>query len=70
MQKILSQVLDRDDWQQVPGKGGIFSSVGVAAGAFVAAANAAFAQAADTSLPKLASLIAVLHHGLRGVKLW
>ena len=70
MQKILSQVLDRDAWQQVPGKGGIFSSVGVAAGAFVAAANAAFAQAADTSLPKLASLIAVLHHGLRGVKLW
>ena len=54
----------------MPGKGGIFSSVGVAAGAFVAAANAAFAQAADTSLPKLASLIAVLHHGLRGLKLW
>ena len=51
----------------MPGKGGIFSSVGVAAGALVAAANAAFAQAADTSLPKLAGLTAVLHHGLRAV---
>jgi len=66
MKPFLSQVLNRDAWQQVPGNGGIFSSVGVAAGAHVAAANAAFAQAADTSLPKLASLIAVL----RGVKLW
>ena len=70
MQKFLSQVLDRDAWQQVPGKGGIFSSVGVAAGALVAAANAAFAQAADTSLPKMADLTAVLHHELRGVELW
>ena len=69
MQKILSQVLDRDDQQQVPGKGGIFSSVGVAACALVAAANAAFAQAADTSLPKLAGLTAFLHHGLQGEEL-
>ena len=67
IQKYLSQVLDRDDWQQVAGKGGIFSSVGIAAGEFVAAANA---QPADTSLSKLASLTAVLHHGLQGVKLW
>ena len=66
MQKFLSQVLNRDAWQQVPGKGGIFSSVGVAAGALVATVNAAFAQAVDTSLPKLADLTAVLHHGLRG----
>ena len=66
MQKFLLQVLDRDAWQQVPGKGGIFSSVGVAAGTLVAAANAAFAQAADTSLPKMAGLTAVLHHGLQG----
>lgn len=70
MQKFLLQVLDRDAWQQVPGKGGIFSSVGVAACALVAAANAAFAQAADTSLTKLAGFAAVLHHGLRGVELW
>lgn len=68
MQKFLLQVLDRDAWQ-VPGKGGIFSSVGVAACALVAAANAAFAQAADTSLTKLAGFAAVLHHGLRGVEL-
>ena len=70
MQKFLSQVLNRDARQQVPCKGGIFSSVGVAAGALVAAAaNAAFAKAADTSLPKLAGLTAVLHHGLQGEKL-
>ena len=69
MQKFLSQVLNRDAWQQVPGKGGIFSSVGVAAGALVAAANAAFAKAADTSPPKLVGLTAVLHHGLQGEEL-
>ena len=39
-------------------------------GALVAAVNAAFAQAADTSLTKLAGFAAVLHHGLRGVELW
>ena len=50
-------------------QGGIFSSVGVSAGALVAAANAAFAKAADTSLPKLAGLTAVLHHGLQGEEL-
>ena len=47
----------------------VHCSVGVAAGALVAAANAAFAKAADTSLPKLAGLTAVLHHGLQGEEL-
>ena len=46
------------------------SPVGVAACALIAAVSAAFAQPADTSLPKLADNTAVLHHGLRGVELW
>ena len=50
-------------------QGGIFSSVGVAAGALVAAANAAIAKAADASLPKLVGLTAMLHHGLQGEEL-
>ena len=54
----------------MPGKGGICSSVGVAAHTLVAAIQATLAQAADTSLLKVAGLTAAVHHGLSGVELY
>ena len=66
---ILLQVVGRDAWQEVPGKGGICSGVGVAARTLVAAIQATLAQAADTSLLEVAGLTAAVHHGLRGVEL-
>ena len=69
MQKILSQVLGRDAWQQVPCKRGFFSSVGVAAGALVAASQTTLAQAAGTCLVQLTGYTTALGHWLRGVKL-
>ena len=54
----------------MPGKGGICSSVGKAAHTLVAAIQATLAQAADTSLLKVAGLTAAVHHGLSGVELY
>ena len=67
---ILLQVVGRDAWQEVPGKGGICSGVGVAACTLVAVIQATLAQAADTSLLEVAGLTAAVHHGLRGVELY